>query len=98
MARSKTHFSEGNSQMIKLSVLAMALAAAAAAAAAAAVGTEAMAKDQYNPVIAPYGRIAPAPNAAMQPDPKLDYRVAFSISRAAPAPDKPNSSLERVAR
>lgn len=75
--------------MIKMLMFAMALAP---------VGTEAMAQDPSNPIIAPYGKIAPAPNAAMQPDPKLDYRVVFSISKAPPAPDKPNSSLERVAR
>lgn len=75
--------------MIKMLMVAIALAA---------FGAEAMAKDPTNPVIAPYGKIAPAPNAAAQPDPKLDYRVAFDISKAPTAPDKPNSSLDRVAR
>lgn len=64
----------------------------------ASAGTEVMAQAPRNPVIAPYGKIMPAPNAAMQPDPKLDYRVVFSISRAPPAPGKLNSSVERVAR
>ena len=63
----------------------------------AAMGTEAAAQAPGNPVITPYGKIAPAPNAAMQPDPELDYRVVFSISKAPPAPDKLNPSLEKVA-
>lgn len=75
--------------MIQALLFAMALTTA---------GAEATAPNSSNPVIAPYGKIAPAPNAAMQPDPKLDYRVVFNISRAAPAPDKHNPSLERVAR
>lgn len=75
--------------MIKMLILAVSLAAVATGAVAQAPG---------NPVITPYGKIVPAPNAAMQPDPELDYRVVFSISKASPAPGKLNPSLERVAR
>lgn len=75
--------------MLRGIVLAMSLAAMASGAAA---------QDPRNPVIAPFGKIAPAPGAAMQPDPKLDYRVVFEISKASPASDKPNPSLEKVAR
>lgn len=64
----------------------------------AAIGTDAVAQSPLNPVITPYGKIAPAPTAAMQPDPALDYRVVFSISKGSPAPDKLNPRLERVAR
>lgn len=64
----------------------------------AAMGTQAFAQSPINPVITPYGKIAPAPTAAMQPDLALDYRVVFSITKAPPAPDKLNPSLERVAR
>ena len=48
--------------------------------------------------ISQFGKIVPLPNAAMQPDPELNYRVAFSITKAAARPDRVNPSLEKVAR
>lgn len=63
----------------------------------AAAGS-AVAADARNPVISGYGRIAPAPDAAMQPDPLLRYRVAFSVTKGASDPKSPNPSLDRVAR
>lgn len=73
------------------------LAVAAAPALFFAQGADA-GQDRANPVIAPYGKITPADEAAMRPDPKLRYRVAFSITKAGPDADKPNPSLDKVAR
>lgn len=64
----------------------------------AAAGSEAMAQSPENPLIAPYGKIAPAPDAAKQPDPAINYRVAFSIAKPSPEPGKVNPSLDKVAR
>jgi len=64
----------------------------------AAAGSEAMALSPQNPLIAPYGKIVPAPEAAMQPDATVDYRVAFSITKAVPEPSKVNPGLDKVAR
>lgn len=50
------------------------------------------------PVIPRFGGIAPMPDAAERPDPKLRYRVLFNITKAAPSPHKLNPSLEKVAR
>lgn len=61
-------------------------------------GSKVTAQSSYNPVIAPFGRIAPAPDAAMQPDRALDYRVVFSITKAAAEPSKVNPGLDKVAR
>jgi len=49
-------------------------------------------------VIPSYGKMAPIAGYAVQPDPKLEYKVLFSVSGASSAPDKVNGSLERVAR
>lgn len=45
-----------------------------------------------------YGRTYPTGDAAQRPDPKLDYRVVFDITKAASDPARPNRSLEAVAR
>jgi intracellular sulfur oxidation DsrE/DsrF family protein len=55
-------------------------------------------QDRANPVIAPYGKITPADNAAMRPESTLRYRVVFSVTKAGPDADKPNPSLDKVAR
>jgi intracellular sulfur oxidation DsrE/DsrF family protein len=51
-----------------------------------------------NPAIANYGTISPMPDGANQPDATIEYRVVFSITKAAASPDKINPSLEKVAR
>jgi intracellular sulfur oxidation DsrE/DsrF family protein len=61
------------------------------------VGAPAAAQPTSSP-IPNFGKITPLPNAAMQPDPKVDYRVAFDITEAAAKPDQLNRSLEKVAR
>ena len=50
------------------------------------------------PAISQFGKITSLPNAAMQPDPKIKYRVAFNISKAPAEPDLVNAGLEKVAR
>jgi intracellular sulfur oxidation DsrE/DsrF family protein len=45
-----------------------------------------------------FGKIAPLPDAAMQPDPHVKYRVAFSITRSDARRDEVNPGLEKVAR
>lgn len=45
-----------------------------------------------------YGRIYPRDGAAQRPDPDLDYRVVFDITKPASDPARPNRSLEAVAR
>ena len=61
------------------------------------LGAPAVAQPSSNP-IPHFGKITPLPDAGMQPDPSLDYRVAFSITKAAAKPDQVNASLEKVAR
>ena len=61
------------------------------------MGAPAVAQPTSSP-IPNFGKITSLPNAAMQPDPKVDYRVAFNITRAAAKPDQVNPSLEKVAR
>lgn len=60
-------------------------------------GSPAMAQSTASPIPA-FGKIAPLPQAAMQPDPTVNYRVAFSIAKAAATPDRVNPGLEKVAR
>jgi intracellular sulfur oxidation DsrE/DsrF family protein len=45
-----------------------------------------------------FGKIVDMAGAQERPDPKLHYRVIFAITKAAASPDKPNPSLDRVAR
>ena len=45
-----------------------------------------------------FGKIVSLPDAAMKPDPQVDYRVAFSITKVSARPDQVNPSLEKVAR
>lgn len=61
------------------------------------VGTPAVGQPATSPV-PNFGKITPLPNAPMQPDPKVEYRVAFNITKAAAKPDQVNPSLEKVAR
>ncbi|URD61104.1 DsrE family protein [Sphingomonas sp. KRR8] len=50
------------------------------------------------PAVPDFGAITPLPQAAMQPDPALIYRVAFNVSNAAKSPDDLNPGLLRAAR
>lgn len=52
---------------------------------------------QY-PVIKEYGKVHPLPQAAVQPSPKREYKILFSITKAAEAPDQVNPGLEHIAR
>ncbi len=58
----------------------------------------AMAADQRHPVMEGYGAIVPLPTAKERPDRSLRYRVVFSVTKAAAAPDQVDPSLEKVAR
>lgn len=53
---------------------------------------------QSGAAIPGYGAIHDLPGTAERPDAKLRYRVVFSITKAAASPDKPNPSLDKVAR
>jgi len=66
--------------------------------AAALLATAAPAQDRVFPVIAGYGGVLPSPTAANRPDPKLDYKVVFNITKAAPKDGAQNVSLSKVAR
>lgn len=50
------------------------------------------------PRIAGYGSIAPLTGAETRAEPGLRYRLVFSVTKAAAAPDKINPSLDKVAR
>lgn len=53
---------------------------------------------QSFPVIEGYGGIHSTSGTAERPDKALRYRIVFNITKASPAPDKINPSLERMAR
>jgi len=64
-----------------------------------AVSLNAAAMDERSsPAIPYFGLIVPVPDAAMRADPKLDYRVAFSVTRAAIRSDQVNPGLDKVAK
>jgi intracellular sulfur oxidation DsrE/DsrF family protein len=65
--------------------------------AASFVATTASAQ-MATPRIAGYGAIAPLTGAEGRADRALRYRLVFSVTKAAPSPDKVNPSLEKVAR
>jgi intracellular sulfur oxidation DsrE/DsrF family protein len=50
------------------------------------------------PIIKGYGAVDPLPNAAVQPDKSIKYKVIFEITRVAQSADKVNPGLDRVAR
>lgn len=68
------------------------------AACCALLATPALAQPLEGSVVGPYGRTYPTEGAAQRPDPELDYRVVFDVTKAASDPSKPNRSLEAVAR
>ncbi len=51
-----------------------------------------------DPVIADFGHIRPMPEAGVQPDGTLVYRVLFDVTKAASDEDEVNPGLEHVAR
>lgn len=55
-------------------------------------------KERSHPAVPGYGAIVVVPEAATRADRKLDYRVAFSVTKAALKSDQVNPSLEKVAR
>ena len=57
-----------------------------------------LAAPESSPVVPGYGATHTAKDAAERPDPKLRYRVVFSISKAAAKPEQVNPSLDKVAR
>ena len=50
------------------------------------------------PAIKGYGPAYPLPNAALQPDKSIKYKVLFDITGAAKSVDKVNPGLDHVAR
>lgn len=50
------------------------------------------------PVIKDYGQISPLPDAAVQPDKNLEYKIVFGISQAAKDYSGVNPGLERIAQ
>jgi len=56
------------------------------------------AEDRIFPVIPGYGGVKQSPTAANRPDPKIDYKVVFNITKAAPKEGAPSVSLGKVAR
>ncbi|MEG3174263.1 DsrE family protein [Sphingomonas sp. ZB1N12] len=68
------------------------------AASAAIMPATAMAQLRDGPAITGYGKTFPTVGAHQRPDAKIRYRVLFNITKAAMTPDKPNPSLEKVAR
>lgn len=64
-----------------------------------AVGAAATAADPEwtYPTIQGFGKIVPAPDAAMQPSKDMEYKVVFNMTGGGDA-DKVNPSLDRVAR
>lgn len=60
--------------------------------------TGAGAQERVFPVIKGYGGVMPSPSAANRPDPGIDYKVVFNITKAAPREGAQNVSLSKVAR
>jgi intracellular sulfur oxidation DsrE/DsrF family protein len=78
---------------VKVPVFAFVLAFACMAASVSAAETK-----WINPAVPDFGASADLPDAAMQPDKNTEYKVVFNITVGAPANEKVNPSLERVAR
>lgn len=71
---------------------------AVAGAAAFAASSGVMAEQVPARVIPSYGEFAPFAGFAIQPDPKLEYKVLFSVSSKSKDPKEVHGSLARVAR
>ncbi len=70
------------------------------AAMSAATQAQEKATDGYwtTPTIGNYGRVHFLPDAAFKPQPDHTYKIVFSLTQAAKAPDAVDSGLDRVAR
>ena len=55
-------------------------------------------QERVYPVIKNYGSITPLPNAAVQPDKSLEYKVLFDVRKAADKKDQVNPGLFHIAR
>lgn len=64
----------------------------------ARAGDAAPATTWLHPVIAHYGRVHPRPDAAVQPDPSVDYKVFAQVTSDGGHPDKVMPALDRLAR
>ena len=62
------------------------------------IPASALAAPEPDPAVSGFGATHSASEAAERPDPKLRYRVVFSISKAAAKADQVNPSLDKVAR
>jgi intracellular sulfur oxidation DsrE/DsrF family protein len=49
------------------------------------------------PLIADYGKTTPVPNASERPDPRLDYKVVFSVTKSG-GDAEPPPALDKAAR
>lgn len=50
------------------------------------------------PTIAGYGKMHDLPDARYRPDPSKTYKVVFALTKGPSSPDKPDPSLDHVAR
>lgn len=50
------------------------------------------------PVIKDYGPVHPLPDAAVQPDKSLNYKILFDVTKAGTDPDHVNMALTHIAR
>lgn len=64
----------------------------------AVAGFQGFAHSWEYPVIKSYGPVHPLPNAALQPDKSIRYKVLFDITQASKSADKVNRGLSHVAR
>lgn len=62
------------------------------------IGLSGPAISQSTLAVPHFGKIVDVAGAQERPDPKIDYRVVFGVTKAASQPDQANPSLERVAR
>lgn len=69
-----------------------------AGAAAFAASSGVRAEEVPARIVPSYGEFAPIAGFAIQPDPKLEYKVLFSVSSKSKDPKEVHGSLARVAR
>lgn len=83
--------------MSRGSIAGLAAAVLGIALSATSSGVHAQQWNWTNPAIKEFGAVVSLPNAALQPDKNVDYKVVFNVTTWA-APDKVEPGLERVAR
>lgn len=79
---------------IRLLALSLAAVAAASSTARAQQGAAFWSK----PAIKEYGPVHVWPQAVLRPDAKTTYKAVFDVTKAGPAADKVNPSLDHIAR